>query len=66
MFLFDLHYIDINTEEKRITTLKVDSSLFDSDKEVFLYVINIAYDSMEAFELFYRLDYKGFYETEWI
>ena len=48
-------YIDINTDKKITKTLKVDRQLFETEKEVFLYAMSKAYDSMEENELFCSL-----------
>ena len=61
MFLFELYYIDIDTGKEIKKMLEVDRNLFNTDKEVFLYAMNIAYDIMKPYEFFYRLDYKGSY-----
>lgn len=59
MYTFELHYIDIDTDRDIIKTLKVDSQLYDTEKEIFIHAMNRAYDIMEENELFFRLDYKG-------
>lgn len=61
MYTFELHYIDINTGREIIKTLKVDSQLYDSEKEIFIHAMDRAYNIMEENELFFRLDYKGSY-----
>ena len=61
MYLFELHYIDAETAREIIKTLKVDSQLYDSEKEIFIHAMNRAYDMMNEYELFTRLDYKGSY-----
>ena len=61
MYTFELHYIDIDTGRDIIKTLKVDSQLYETEKEIFIHAMNRAYDMMNENELFYRLDYKGSY-----
>lgn len=61
MYTFELHYIDIETDREIIKTLKVDSQLYESEKEIFIHAMNRAYNIMEENELFFRLDYKGSY-----
>lgn len=61
MYTFELHYIDIDTDREIIKTLKVDSQLYDTEKEIFMHAMKRAYDMMNKDELFYRLDYKGSY-----
>ena len=61
MYTFKLHYIDIDTGRDIIKTLKVDSQLYDTEKEIFIHAMKRAYDIMTENELFTRLDYKGSY-----
>ena len=61
MYTFELHYIDIDTERDIVKTLKGDSQLYDTEKEIFMHAMKRAYDMMNEYELFYRLDYKGSY-----
>ena len=61
MYIFELHYIDIDTGREIIKKLEVDSQLFDSEKEIYIHAMNRAYNIMEENELFFRLDYKGSY-----
>ena len=62
MYTFELHYIDIDTDREIIKTLKVDSQLYDTEKEIFIHAMKRAYDMMKEYELFTRLDYKGSYQ----
>ena len=62
MYTFELHYIDIDTGRDILKTLKVDSQLYDTEKEIFIHAMERAYDIMKENELFYRLDYKGYLE----
>lgn len=61
MYTFELHYIDVDTGRDIIKTLKVDSQLYDTEKEIFMHAMKRAYDMMNEHELFFRLDYKGSY-----
>ena len=61
MYTFELHYIDIDAGRDIIKTLKVDSQLYDTEKEIFIHAMKRAYDMMKEYELFTRLDYKGSY-----
>ena len=60
MYTFELHYIDVDTGRNIIKALKVDSQLYNTEKEIFIHAMKRAYDMMNEHELFYRLDYKGF------
>ena len=61
MYTFELHYIDVDTGKDIIKTLKVDSQLYEAEKEIFIHAMRRAYDMMNEHELFFRLDYKGSY-----
>ena len=61
MYTFELHYIDVDTGRDIVKTLKVDSQLYDTEKEIFMHAMKRAYDMMNEHELFTRLDYKGSY-----
>ena len=61
MYTFELHYIDIDKDKDIIKTIKVDSQLYDTEREIFIHAMNRAYDMMNEHELFFRLDYKGSY-----
>ena len=61
MYTFELHYIDVDTGIDIVKTLKVDSQLYDTEKEIFMHAMKRAYDMMNEHELFFRLDYKGSY-----
>ena len=57
MYTFELHYIDIDTGRDILKTLKVDSQLYDTEKEIFVHAMERAFDIMKENELFFRLDY---------
>ena len=59
MYLFELHYIDIDTDRKISKGLEVDRQLFDTEKEVFLYAMKMAYDMMKENELFSSIEFIG-------
>lgn len=61
MYTFELYYINVDTGEEIIKTLKVDSQLCETEKEIFIHAMKRAYDRMNEQELFFRLDYKGSY-----
>ena len=52
MYTFELHYIDIETGREITKTLKVDSQLYETEKEIFIHAMNRAYDIMEENEMF--------------
>ena len=59
MYLFELHYIDIDTGRKISKGLEIDRQLFDTEKEVFLYAMNMAYDMTKENELFSSVEFIG-------
>ena len=61
MYTFELHYINTDTSKEITKTLKVDRQLYETEKEIFIHAMKRAYDMMNEYELFYRLDYKGSY-----
>ena len=52
IYTFELHYIDVDTGKDIIKTLKVDSQLYDTEKEIFMHAMKRAYDMMNEHELF--------------
>ena len=57
MYTFELHYFDIHTGRDIIKTLKVDSQLYDTEKEIFMHAMNRAYDIMEENEMLYGIEF---------
>ena len=61
MYTFELHYVDIDTGRKIIKTLKVDSQLYESEKEIFIHAMDRAYSIMEENELFSSIEFISCY-----
>ena len=57
MYIFKAHYINMETEECTIRTIRVDGQFFDSEKDCYLYAMGIAYDIMENYECFESLEF---------
>ena len=57
MYLFELHYIDIDTDREISKGLEVDRQLFDTEKEVFIYAMKKAYDMMKENELLTSVEF---------
>ena len=57
MYTFELHYIDIDTGRDIIKTLKIDSHLYETEKEIFMHAMNRAYDIMEENEMLYGIEF---------
>ena len=60
MYTFELHYIDIDTGRDIIKTLKVDSQLYETEKEIFIHAMKRAYDIMEENELLHSIELINF------
>ena len=60
MYTFELHYIDVDTGRDIIKTLKVDSQLYDTEKEIFMHAMKSAYDIMEENELLHSIELINF------
>ena len=60
MYTFELHYIDVNTGKDILKVLKVDSQLYDTEKEIFIHAMKRAYDIMEENELLHSIELINF------
>ena len=59
MYTFELHYINIDTGKEISKGIEIDRQLFDTEKEIFLYAMKMAYDMMKENELFSSLEFIG-------
>lgn len=57
MYTFELHYIDMYTDREIIKTLKVDSQLYDTEKEIFIHAMDRAYNMSKGHELFSSIEF---------
>ena len=57
MYLFEAHYINMDTNEKVIRKIEFDGQFFDSEKEIYLYAMGKAYDMTNENELFSSLEF---------
>ena len=60
MYTFELHYFDTDTGRDIIKTLKVDSQLYETEKEIFIHAMKRAYDIMEENELIHSIELINF------
>ena len=60
MYTFELHYFNTDTARDIIKTLKVDSQLYETEKEIFIHAMKRAYDIMEENELFHSIELINF------
>ena len=57
MYIFELHYIEIETGKKTSKMLEIDRQLFDTEQEVFLYAMKTGYAITKENELFYSIEF---------
>ena len=57
MYLFEAHYINIDTEKEEIRPIEFDGQFFDSEKECYLYAMGKAYDLREKDEFLCSLEF---------
>ena len=59
MYLFELHYIVIDTGKEILKGIEIDRQLFVTERELFLYAMNMAYDMAKENELFSSIEFIG-------
>ena len=57
MYLFEAHYINMETDTEITKKIEFDGQFFDTEKEIYLYAMNIAYDMTNENELFSSLEF---------
>lgn len=57
MYLFEAHYINMETEKEITRPIEFDGQFLDSEKECYIYAMRKAYDLMEESELLYSLEF---------
>lgn len=58
MTIFNANYIDVFTGNKRTETITIDDMCYESDKEVFILAMAIAYDHLDKInECFDNLEF---------
>ncbi len=57
MYLFEAHYINMDTDEKITRSVEFNGQFFDTEKECYLYAMDKAYDMMETNETFDNLEF---------
>ena len=59
MYMFHAHYTNIETEENVVKPIELDAQYFESEKAIFIYAMELAYDmskgllSFDSIELIY-------------
>ena len=57
MYLFEAHYINMDTDTETTKKIEFDGQVFDSEKEIYLYAMGKAYDLTSKNELFSSLEF---------
>ena len=57
MYLFEAHYINIDTDTEITKKIEVDEQFSNKEKEIYLYAIGKAYDMTNENELFSSLEF---------
>ena len=57
MYLFEAHYINMDTDEEFTRSIEFDGQFLDSEKECYLYAMGKAYDLTEENELLASLEF---------
>ena len=57
MYLFEAHYINMDTNEKVIRKIEFDGQFSNSEKEIYLYAMGKAYDMKRENECFSSLEF---------
>lgn len=57
MYLFIAHYINMDTNEKVSKKIEFDGQFFDSEREIYLHAMGVAYDLKLEEECFDNLEF---------
>lgn len=57
MYLFEAHYINMDTDKEIVRPIEFDGQFFDSEKKCYLYAIGKAYDMKKDNECFSLLEF---------
>lgn len=57
MYIFEAHYIDMNTNSEITKKIEFDEQFFDTEKEIYLYAMSKAYDMTMENECFSSLEF---------
>ena len=57
MYIFEAHYIDMNTNSEITKKIEFDGQFFDTEKENYLYAMSKAYDMTRENECFSSLEF---------
>lgn len=57
MYVFEAHYINMETDDNISRTIKIEGQFFETEREIFLYAMNKAYNMIGTNEMFSSLDF---------
>lgn len=57
MYLFLAHYINMDSDTEITKKIEFDGQFFDTEKEIFLYAMSMAYDMTEINEFLSSLEF---------
>lgn len=57
MYIFVAHYINMSNGKNVTREIKFDGQFLDTEKEIFLYAMSVAYDMIKENELFSSLEF---------
>ena len=57
MYLFEAHYINMDTDTEITKKIEFDGQFFDTEKEIYLYAMSKAYDMTMENECFSSLEF---------
>lgn len=57
MYIFEAHYINMDTEAEITRKIEIEEQFFNSEKEIYLYAMSKAYDMREKNEVFDNLEF---------
>ena len=52
MYIFEAHYINMDNDTEVTRKIEYDAQFFDTEKEIYLYAMSIAFDMREKNEMF--------------
>ena len=56
MYLFEARYVNMENDTEIIRKIEYDTQFFDTEKEIYLYAMSIAFDMREKNEMFSSLE----------
>lgn len=57
MYLFEAHYIKLNSDIEIVKKIEFNGQSLDSERECYLYAMGIAYDKTQHDEMFATLEF---------